>query len=371
MYASGLTNGRPMLLPVGVLYDTPDNAAAELRYLRRRAYPLKQVELGEEPDGQYGEGEDYGALYLAFVDRLKPDNPGVALGGPSAQDAFTGTWMSADPDRSWNSHFIRYLKSRGRLADLEFYSTEHYPFDDICGDIHAKLVEQNRQLHGAFVQLAADGVPRSIPWIISEYGFSAYSGRAMAEMPGALLMANIVGQFLSEGGATAYMFGYGPNVPINQHQACAGYGNMMLFMADAKGQAAAPMPTYRAARMLTDGWLMAGGGAHQIVASRVEGAGEWVKAYAVRRADHRLALLLINRSPVAAYTLHVQGRDGHGAVTPLPARGDALQYGPAQYAWADEGPTSHPSRNLPPARLPVQGRTEVTLPPDSIMVVPQ
>jgi hypothetical protein len=199
IYAGGLTNGRPMLLPVGVLYDTPDNAAAQLRYLRRRGYAFHQVELGEEPDGQYGEAEDYGALYLAFVDRLKPANLGIALGGPSAQDGFTGTWMNADPDHVWNSHFIRYLKSRNRLGDLEFYSTEHYPFDDICGDIHAKLVEQNHQMHRLFGQLASDGVPRSIPWIISEYGFSAFSGRAMSDMPGALLMANIVGQFLSEG----------------------------------------------------------------------------------------------------------------------------------------------------------------------------
>ena len=29
------------------------------------------------------------------------------------------------------------------------------------------------------------------------------------------------------------MFGYGPNVPVNQPLPCAGYGNMMLQMADA------------------------------------------------------------------------------------------------------------------------------------------
>lgn len=366
IYAGGLTNGRPMLLPVGVLYDTPDNAAAQLRYLRRQGYAFRQVELGEEPDGQYGEAEDYGALYLAFVDRLKPANPGIALGGPSAQDGFTGTWMNADPDHVWNSHFIRYLKSRGRLGDLEFYSTEHYPFDDICGDIHAKLVEQNHQMHRLFGQLASDGVPRSIPWIISEYGFSAFSGRAMSDMPGALLMANIVGQFLNEGGSAAYMFGYGPNVPINQHLACAGYGNMMLFMADAQGQAGAAMPAYRTARMLTDGWLMPRGGVHRMVGAQVSGAsGEWVKAYGVHRPDGHDALLLINRNPGQTYTVDLRGSDGRG----LSGRGDALLYGPAQYRWSDEGPASHPSRDLPPAHVPMHGRAQLSLPADSIAVV--
>ncbi len=51
IFRTGLTNGRPMLIPTGLLYDTPENAANELRYLRAHAYPIEGVELGEEPDG--------------------------------------------------------------------------------------------------------------------------------------------------------------------------------------------------------------------------------------------------------------------------------------------------------------------------------
>ena len=46
---SGLTNGLPMLMPVAVVYDTPDNAAAEIHYLTAKHIPLTQIELGEEP----------------------------------------------------------------------------------------------------------------------------------------------------------------------------------------------------------------------------------------------------------------------------------------------------------------------------------
>ena len=371
VFASGLTNGRPMLLATGLLYDVPENAAAELRYLRRRGYPVRRVELGEEADGQYGEAEDYGALYLAWIDRLRSGNRGIAFGGPSAQDAFTGTWMNPDPDRSWNSHFIRYLAARNRLGDLGFYAFEHYPFDDICGDIPAKLVEQDHQMHGLMARLAAEGVPRTIPWIISEYGFSAYSGRAMAELPSALLMANIIGQFLDEGGSVAYLYGYGPNVPVNQHMACAGYGNMMLHMADRAGQATVPMPAFHAARMISQDWLMPSGGTHLMLASAVSGVdGEWLRSHAVRRPDGRLGILLINRSPTTAYSLAIGTRNAAGELATLRGPAALVEFGPAQYGWVDDGPRSHPARSDPPARSLIPGgELRISLPPQTLAVV--
>ena len=45
-------------------------------------------------------------------------------------------------------------------------------------------------------RLTREGVPAGVPRVISEYGFSAYSGRAMAQIESGLLMADIVGQFL-------------------------------------------------------------------------------------------------------------------------------------------------------------------------------
>ena len=50
---SGLANHLPMMIPVPVLFSTPDDGANELRFLRRRGYAGDRGELGEEPDGQY------------------------------------------------------------------------------------------------------------------------------------------------------------------------------------------------------------------------------------------------------------------------------------------------------------------------------
>jgi hypothetical protein len=373
VFASGLTSGRAMMVPVGVLYDTPENAAALIRFLQGRGYPVKQVELGEEPDGQYVDPETYGALYLEFAAVLHGVDPSLTFGGPSLQSGIADTWLDPDPDHAWTRRLMRYLRGRNAIDQLGFFSFERYPFDDICGDIGDKLMDQTRMMKALFQRFANDEVPVDTPWIISEYGFSAYSGRAMVEMPSALLNADIVGQFLTLGGDAAYLFGYGPNVPINQHLACAGYGNMMLWQADAKGAAKAPMPAYWAARMMTQDWAQPGGGEHALwpaATSETDAKGRpYVTAYALRRPDGRLGLMLVNRDGHHAHAVRLgfQTASGWRGATG-PAQG--VQYSPKQYAWKPDGPKGRPSRNLPPERLTLKDAGQVVnLPAFSLTVV--
>ncbi|MBO9581897.1 MAG: discoidin domain-containing protein [Sphingobium sp.] len=371
IFASHLGFGLPIMMPTGLLFDTPDNAAAELRYLVRRGYTVRQVELGEEPDGQYGAPADYGALYLAFLDRLRPIAPHASFGGPSLQSGFTETELLPEVHGSWTYWLADYLKRRDRLADLQFLSFEFYPFDDICGDIHAKLIEQDQLLSDVMTRFEQDGIPASVPKIISEYGFSAYSGRAMSEMPSALLMANIAGRWLGLGGSAAYMFGYGPNWPSNQHLPCAGYGNMMLHMADSDGQARQPMPSYYTARLLTQAWTVPGHGLHRLVASRVEGMGDGspIALFSVRRPDRKLGVLLVNRSATQTFSLDLTGASEGGRPASLTGPAEIWSYGPAQYAWLDQDAESRPSRTDPPAERHVSGGPlRVELPADSIVV---
>ena len=358
VFASGLTNGLPVMVPVGIFYDTPENAAAEIRYLKRRGHPIARIEIGEEADGQYVEAEDYGALYLQGVDAIRKVDATIPVGGPSLQSGLTDNWLDPNPDRSWNSRFVRYLKARDRLADLQFFSFEFYPFDDICGDIYGKLAGADDLMASLMTRVAAEGVPTTIPWYIAEYGFSAFSGRAESEIPGALLMADIIGEFLTRGGDGAYLFGYGPNEPVNQHQPCAGYGNLMLWTADADGQAHQSTATYQTARLVTGRWLQAAG-AHQLYAARVDGA-PGVKAFPIRRPDGRLAVLLVNRDPKAAYDLTLDALKGQT---------DVWRYSAAQYEWIDDGPKSRPGRNLPPEHAVLAPSAPLTIPPASLTVV--
>lgn len=376
VFRSGLTNGLPMMVPVGVFYDTPDNAVAEVRYLKRRGYPLRQVELGEEPDGQYVDAADYGALYLETVDALKAAAPDLIYGGPSLQSGVSDTWLDPDPDRSWTHHLIRYLKARGRLADLGFFSFERYPFDDMCGDIGLKLRQQTGMMSDLFGRLDREEVPRGVPWIISEYGFSAYSGHPMVELPSALLDADLVGQFLTGGGDAAYMFGYGPNWPVNQHLACAGYGNMMLQQADPEGQATARMPAYWFARMLTTDWTRPGHGLHAIYPVSIEaseppakGDGPAITAYAVKKPDGEWAVMVANRDGHRAAEVKLDVARVRGAA-PLRGPVEVIQYSTANYEWRDDGENGHPVRDLPPFRTRrPDAKGPFNLPPYSLTVI--
>lgn len=375
VFASGLNHGLPVMMPTGLLFDTPENAAAELRYIAARGYPVRQVELGEEPDGQYGDPADYAALYLAFAQRMKGILPGAVFGGPSLQQGNSDTWMLPESSGSWNGHFIAALKRHGALAELGFMSFEYYPFDDLCGDIHAKLRAQSRMLGDIADRFAAEGVPRNIPWIISEYGFSAYAGRTESQLPSGLLAAEIQARWIALGGSAAYMFGLAPAEPDNQHQPCAGFGALALYREGEEGQPAEPMPSLAAARLLTQALAVPGHELHRMLPGMVEGQGAGapggaIKAWAVARPDGKLGVLLLNRSATRAVTSPIVIRNKGGATVPLGGPGEVWTYGAAQYQWRDAGRESRPSRSQPPARsaLP-RGPVRLTVPPDGIAVV--
>ena len=297
-------------MPVGVLYDNPENAAAEIRFLKARGYPIHQFEMGEEPDGQYVSPEHDAALYLEFATAVHAVDPTVALGGPSFQSGIVRSGFDVDPNSSWVARFLRYLRDRHRLNDYKFLSFEWYPFDDLCQRPSSQLMEQPERLVQAFREFRQSGVPSWLPWIISEYGFSAFAGRTMVEVPSALLDADIVGQFLTLGGKTAYLYGYEPSSPINERRPCAGYGQLMLFEGDQNLKARWPMPTYFATYMITQDWAQPVNGSHKLYAATSDVKDSQgrplITAYALKRPDHKLAVMLVNKDAKAGYVVRVR-----------------------------------------------------------------
>lgn len=79
---SGVGRGLPTLVPVAMAYGIPEDAVAEIAYLKKQGYPLTGVELGEEPDGQFMSPEDYGALYVQWAAQLRQLDANLPLGGP-------------------------------------------------------------------------------------------------------------------------------------------------------------------------------------------------------------------------------------------------------------------------------------------------
>jgi len=373
IYASGLTSGLPMMVPVGPLYDTPENAAAEIRFLQRRGYPVRQVEIGEEPDGQNITPEDFAALYMQFAAAVRGADGAVSVGGPSLQDAVSDTWLDPAPDHSWTRRFIAALDARGRGADLGFFSFEHYPFDALCGPLDRKLLAESEAMRLDMARLRADGVPLTIPWVVTEYGFSAFSGRGEVELPGALFNADMIAHFLSLGGRATYLLGYGPEELFEPEQACAGYGELMLFGEDEAGQALWPTPSYWATTLLATEWVLPGDLPHELYRASVDIPGDGsrgsVVAYPLKRPDGRWAILLINRDPAHAHAIQVAViQRAKGPARSLAGPFEVIQYGARQYAWHAAGPAGRPARNDPPRRFTLPGGP-VVLPPYSLTIV--
>src|SRR5947207_1157816 len=343
IFHSGLTNGLPLLLPVAVLYDTPENAAAEIRYLKARGYAFERIEMGEEPDGQFVAPEHFAALYLQFAKAIHDIDPTLRLGGPSLQDIE----QSQVPGRiefgkaGWLGRFLEYLKRHDQLDKFSFFSFEWYPFGDDCKP--QQLVEATGMLTDALHELQEGGLTHDIPWIISEYGYSAFGARAEVDLDGALLNADAAGRFLTLGGDAAYLYGYEASEVISE-QSCSS-GNNMLFFRDAAGHITKPTATYWGARLLTREWVKPGNEVHEIYPAvsnvRNRDGQTLVTAYAVHRPDGLWSVLLINKDREHAYLTTTVFR--HFATTSIGrfvGRVEVYQYSGRQYVLG--GPPNNP-----------------------------
>jgi len=367
LYRSGLTNGLPMLTPVPVLYDTPENAAAELRYLEARGFPVNRIELGEEPDGQFVTPEDFAALYIQFAKALHAVDPRVQLGGPSFQDIGTGEQIGSlrTGKPEWLQRFLAYLKERGRLRDYTFAAFEWYPVDDVCQPTAPQLAEATGLLTESLKQMRAAGSAKAVPWIITEYGYSAFGARAEMDLAGALLNADVLGNFLTHGGEQAFLYGYEPNEVIEEEPCTA--GNNMLFLIGASGNITYRMPTYYGAVLLTHEWAKPGDGMHELYAATVDDP--LVSAYPLLRPDGLWSVMLINREPERARVVQLKFRNEiDGVESGFAGKVDLYQYSPKQYQLNSDQHSPLPILDLPPEHKTQDGGI-VELPPYSITIV--
>ena len=369
---SDLTNHLPVLVPVGVLYDTPENATAEIKYLLKRQYLLEGIELGEEPDGQWVSPEDYAALYAGVAHRLSALSSEFKLGGPSLQNFEEQllTWPDASGNRSWMNRFLKYVRTAG--CSFDFFSFEFYPFDNVCADAAPRLLEIPKRLGAMMTSLRGDGVPATIPWLMTEYGYSVFAGRHEVDVEGALFNADAVGTFLTLGGSKPYQYGYEPNYLVDELK-CS-WGNLMMLQLTPDGEHLNRLSGYYAALLVTKEWTQPTNAQHAIFRVSVKEQKPTllsaITVYAVHRPDDQWALLAINKHPRHTARLRVQFQfsDAHRPVT-FAGDIDVIQFSRKQYVWHDEGPNGHPIRSLPVARFTRKASSFYELPPYSLTVL--
>jgi hypothetical protein len=368
---SGLTHGQPVLVPVPVLYGTPANAVAQVRYLRALRVPIAGVVLGEEPNGQYASPEDYGALYLQFSRAIHRYDPTLLLGGPDYETSIPDflAWPDARGQRSWTRRFIDYLRAHGALDQLGFFSFEWYPFDNGCRPIGPQLARAAGMLAAVMHRQVLDGLPPGIPRIVTEYGYSAFATRDEVDLAGAVFDADAAAEFLALGGKAAHLYGYEPSELIRELPHCDTWGNLTLLQADPGHRVKAPVAAYWGTRLLTQSWAQPGEAANVMVATSATGKAP-VAAYALRRPDGTLSVLLLNKDPRRARHVALD-LTGDGPSRRLTGAVTIEQLSGARYVWHPAGERGYARPDLPPARSTFDAgpATTLTLPPLSITVL--
>jgi hypothetical protein len=375
-FTSGYTNHLPAMIPIAMIYSTPEDSAAELAYIEKRGYAVSYVEMGEEPDGSYMLPEDYAALYVQWAAALHKVDPKLKLGGP----VFTGenedikVWPNTDGRNSWLGRFLDYLNAHGRMADLDFVSFEHYPLDP-CDINWSDLYREPQLTRQIIDEWRKDGVPASVPLMITESNVSWSLTDPMQDIFAGLWLADSAGAFLSYAGPGAVYY-HSPVQPEPLRSGCHAWSTFGNFVADDKLQIRQYTAQYFASQLLNLDWVRHGAGVHELYPSvtdmRDDANHELVTAYAVKRPDGQWSLLLINKDPGNAHDVAVEF-DADGAPTPAHFTGslELATFGAAQYVWHSEGAKSYADPDGPPQRSSLEWKDggKITLPKASIVVI--
>jgi hypothetical protein len=372
-YTAGYTRGLATMVPIALIYSTPEDAAAEIEYLKKRNYPISYIEMGEEPDGHYMLPEDYAALYLQFATALHKVDPSLKLGGPifTGQNKDIEVWADAQGRTSWTGRFIDYLKAHNRLSDLAFFSFEHYPYDP-CRYQWGNLYDEPQLVSNILQVWWDDGVPRNVPMFITESNISSSASEASVDIFGALWLADYVGAFLSAGGDAIYYFHY---IPFGVHPGCNNSGSTFgMFATDNKHQVTQPLSQFFASQLINLEWLKPGNAAHELYSAESDiedSAGhKLVTAYAVKRPDNQWALLIVNRDQENSHSVKIKFRNSEGAhEASFTGSVDTLTFGSAQYHWDPLRKLADPDGPVLKSKVNVMQDTLFQLPAASLVVL--
>jgi hypothetical protein len=331
------------MIPVALIYETPENAANEIAYLKNRKYPISYVEVGEEADGQYMLPEDYAALYIQWATAIHKVDPTLKLGGPSFQGVNQDieVWPDANGKVSWTGRFLDYLKKHDRMQDLAYFSFEHYPLDP-CRIPWGSLYDEPELVSHIMQVWHNDGVPPNMPMFITEGNLSSAASETYMDIFSGLWLADYVGAFLNSGGNGLYFFHY---LPLEMEHGCndsPGTFGMQTVDRDYKIQQ--PLAQFFVAQLINLEWIQPGSAENRSFPARSDiddGAGHaLVTAYAVKRPDGEWSLLLVNRDQQNAHSVKIAFQDGDKSALGFSGPVELSTFGKDQYHW-------HPGHTRP------------------------
>jgi hypothetical protein len=366
-FTSGITNNLPAMIPVTLLYGTPDDAAAEIRYVKKRGYPIGHIEMGEEPDGQRMLPDDYAAFYVQWARAIHQVDPALKLGGP----VFEGinnelrVWPDEKGRTSWTERFVDYLRAHNQLSDLSFYSLEHYPFGRNMD--WATLYREPYMMSHILGAFRENGLPKEVPIMVTESHIAASLVGPMSTIYATLWLADSIGAFFEAGGAAYHSPIQPQTVSANSPLGPASWSN---FVADRDYNITGYTAPYWAARMINYEWVAHRSGVHEMFPAKTDikdaNGNLLVTTYAVKRPDGNWSVMLVNKDENHAYNVRVEfgGKTFSGPVS-------WVTMGSDQYVWHAKGAESYADPDGPPFGKTVAGGPGATyvLPKSSVTVL--
>ena len=373
-FTSGITRGLPAIIPIAMLYGTPEDAAAQMTYIKKRGYPVSYIEMGEEADGQYMLPEDYATLYLQFATALHRVDANFKLGGPVFEGVTEDikAWPDSEGRTSWFGRFLDYLKSHGRLQDLAFMSFEHYPYDG-CETPWKNLYLEPELITHIMQVWRDDGLPASVPLLDTET--NAHGGEAAVDIFGALWLADSFAGFLTAGGQSTHYYHDLPYSP--PHPACPNsWGTYHMFMVDKNYQIRQHTSQFFAAQLITQEWAEPKNAQHRLfrATSDVKDSEGHVllTAYALKRPDGQWSLMIVNKDYDRDHPVQVRFRDETGPGDHfLSGPVTMITFGKAQYQWHPDRRNGSADPDGPPVTFSLTGNqnTRYTLPAASLTIL--
>ncbi len=370
-FTCGVTAGQPAMMPAGLLYDTPENVVAMVSYLKAKHYPFEELEMGEEPEGQLISPVDYAALYFQFGTKVKELKPDMRMGGPGfATLSFEKAEEETFSEAKWTKLFLDYLKQHKAINLFNFFTFEWYPFDDVCAPTAPQLAVAPQMLSIALKNFHSI-LPEGTPLYLSEYGYSAFSGKAEVEIEGALMYADIVGKFLALGGGKSFLYGYEPAY-LEQTNGCD-FGNNILFGLGDDGKIKYKTAAYYGMQMLTHDWAQPADSVLEIFSASTNVVNKnnlpLITAYVLHGKDDQWSVMLINKDPRKTWNIDVEIKNTISKTVAAFHPLHFVQYSKQQYRWKNDGANGHPVLNLPPVRKHLNDPAKIGLPPYSLTVL--
>jgi hypothetical protein len=281
--------------------------------------------------------EDYAALYVQFADALHRLDPALKLGGPSFEGVNKDieVWPDVDGQVSWVKRFVNYLTAHQRIAELAFFSYEHYPLDP-CRLTWASLYDEPELVSHITQTWREDGLPSGIPLFITESNLASGVSETYNDVFAAVWLGDYVGSFLNARGNALYYFDYLP-IPM-EHGCNDSPGTFGMFSLDGHYQIKQPLSQYFAAQLINLEWVQPGSGVHTMFPAKGDlddGAGHsLITAYALHRPDGQWSLLIVNRDQDNPHKVRIRFQDA-SAKSASALKGDVslITFGREQYVW--------------------------------------